>query len=202
MQSWINVFLKLFFLLTPFFVLSMFLAMTSQWERRARHILAIRITAAVTVLCGGLLLFGEYVFSIFGITIDAFRVGAGILLFLSGLSLSRGEVIRPASDEHDIAVVPMAMPITVGPATTGALLVMGGEITMVREKLLVGSALLAAIFCVGLLLYVASEVERHISRTGLSILSRLTGLILASMAAQMVFEGIRGLLHTPITAGP
>ncbi|MCC6424809.1 MAG: MarC family protein [Phycisphaerales bacterium] len=197
MRMWINIFLKLFFLLTPFFVLSMFLAMTSGWERRARRILAIRITAAVVVLCGGLLLFGEYVFSIFGITIDAFRVGAGVLLFLSGLSLSRGEIARPAGDEHDIAVVPMAMPITVGPATTGALLVMGGEITLVREKLVVGSALLAAIFCVGFLLYLAGEVERHISRTGLSILSRLTGLILASMAAQMIFEGIRGLMKNP-----
>jgi len=200
MQMWLNIFLRFFFLLTPFFVLSMFLAMTSGWERPARRVLAIRIALAVMVLCVGLLLFGEYVFAIFGITIDAFRVGAGVLLFLSGLSLSRGEAARPANGENDIAVVPMAMPITVGPATTGALLVMGGEMATMREKILAGSALLGAIFCVGLLLYIAGEVERHLSRTGLAVLSRLTGLILASMAAQMIFDGIRGLMK--LSGGP
>lgn len=201
MRMWLNDFLRFFFLLTPFFVLSMFLTLTSGWQRRARRVLALRIIAAVTVLCAGLLLFGEYVFAVFGITIDAFRVGAGALLFLSGLSLSRGESSRPASEEHDIAVVPMAMPITVGPATTGALLVMAGEVVSTREKLMVGSALLAAIFCVGLLLYIASEVERHMSRTSLAVLSRLTGLILASMAAQMIFMGISGLLKLPGSGG-
>src|SRR5690554_4059316 len=120
---WLNEFLRFFFLLTPFFVLSMFLAMTAGWRPAARRLLAVRVISAVGVLCAGLLLFGEYVFAVFGITIDAFRVGAGALLFLSGLSLSRGQSTQVSGDKHDIAVVPLAIPITVGPATTGTLLV-------------------------------------------------------------------------------
>ncbi len=192
---WLNEFIRFFFLLTPFFVLSMFLAMTTTWERQARRVLALRVTAAVAVLCAGLLLFGEYVFALFGITIDAFRVGAGTLLFLSGLSLSRGHSAESTGQKHDIAVVPLAIPITVGPATTGTLLVMGGELTLLRDKLQLGSALLAAILAVGLLLYAAAEVERLLGRTGVTILSRITGLILASMAAQMIFTGVRGLME-------
>lgn len=191
---WLNEFLRFFFLLTPFFVLSMFLAMTNDWRPAARRVLAVRVIAAVGVLCAGLLLFGEYVFAMFGITIDAFRVGAGALLFLSGLSLSRGQSTQVSGDKHDIAVVPLAIPITVGPATTGTLLVMGGEIIQTSQKLHLGSALLAAIAALGVLLYAAGAVERILGRTGLTILSRITGLILASMAAQMIFTGIRSLL--------
>src|SRR5690606_23230710 len=118
----------------------------------------------------------------------------GALLFLSGLSLSRGESTQVSDNKHDIAVVPLAIPITVGPATTGTLLVMGGEMTRLYDKLQLGSALLAAIAAVGVLLYAAGEVERLLGRTGLSILSRITGLILASMAAQMIFTGVRSLM--------
>lgn len=194
MQAWFNVYLKFFFLLTPFFALSMFIAMTSGWDRRSRRKLAVRVSLAVIVLCSILFLFGGYVFEVFGITLDAFRIGAGTLLFLSGLSLSRGDIAPPADSTHDIAVVPLAVPITVGPATTGALLVMGGEVIPIHAKIVAGSAMLAAALCIGMMLFVASEVERYLSRTSLAILSRLTGLILVSMAAQMIFAGARELL--------
>ncbi len=194
MQSWISIFLKFFFLLTPFFVLSILLAMTVGWEARARRALAVRVTMAVLIICTGLFLFGGFVFTVFGITLDAFRVGAGALLFLSGLSLTRGEIVRPAEDAGGIAVVPLAIPITVGPATTGALLVMGGELTSTADKLVAGSAMLSAALVVGVMLFMSSALERRLGRTGLGILSKLTGLILVSMAAQMIFTGARNLL--------
>lgn len=194
MQPWLNVFLKFFFLLTPFFVLSMFLAMTLGWDRRERRTLALRMTAAVIILCAGLFLFGSFAFEVLGITLDAFRVGAGVLLFLSGLQLTRGDVPRPQGDAHDIAVVPLAVPITVGPATTGALLVMGAELVALPDRLVAGSAMLTAILAVGFLLFVGGELEHRLSRSALAILSRITGLVLVSMAAQMIFLGARNLL--------
>lgn len=194
MQAWVNTFLKFFFLLTPFFVVSIFLAMTTGWEARTRRTLAMRVTGAVLLACITLFLFGTYVFEIFGITLDAFRVGAGVLLFLSGLSLTRGEIVRPVNDAGDIAVVPLAIPVIVGPGTTGALLVMSGELNGMSQKILTGSAILAAALVVGVLLLVAGAIERRLGRTGLAILSKLTGLIVASIAAQMVFTGIRNLM--------
>lgn len=196
MQVWFNIFLKFFFLLTPFFVLSIFLAMTAGWEARARRVLAVRVTVAVVLICMALFLFGSYVFAVFGITLDAFRVGAGVLLFLSGLSLTRGEIIGPPNDAGNIAVVPLAIPITVGPATTGTLLVMSGELASTADKVLAGSAMLTAALTVGALLLMADVLERRLGRTGLAILSKLTGLVLASMAAQIIFIGVRNLLAT------
>lgn len=194
MQTWFNIFIEFFFLLTPFFALSIFLAMTHGWQPAARRTLAVKVTFAVILTCLSLFFFGGFFFQVFGITVDAFRIGAGTLLFLSGLALTRGDATVPSSDLSTMAVVPLAIPVTVGPATTGVLLVMGGERMQLHAKLFAAGAILAAAACVGLLLVLASQIERFVGRTGLAVLSKLTGLILASMAAEMIFTGVRNLL--------
>lgn len=197
MNLFVSTWITFFFLLTPFFALSMFLALTPHLEERERRRLAVRVTWAIVVVSLALYLFGNSLFSIFGITVDAFRVGAGVLLFLSAVDLVRNDAsARTVPVEGDIAVVPLAVPITIGPATTGALLVMGSaaHTAPLAERLLSGAGLLAALLCVSAMLFAAAAVERLIGRQGLVILSKLTGLVLAALAAQIVFDGIRGLL--------
>ncbi len=191
----IETYIKLFFLLTPFFVLSAFLSMTRTMDLRARRILALRVTAAVAVAGCVLSLAGGAIFSLFGITLDAFRVGAGALLFLSAVGLVRGgRVEAEADDGGDISVVPLAIPITIGPATVGALLVMGAQLETAWERSVEIGAFLAASLSVGAMLLAATAIERLVGRMGLTILSKLTGLILAALSAQIVFTGVRGLL--------
>ncbi len=190
-----NTTIKFFFLLTPFFVLSMFLSMTHDFTARRRLALALRVTVAVVLVGIVLVYFGNAIFSLFGITLDAFRIGAGILLFLSSIDLARGTGGRQQIEpDQDIAVVPLAIPITVGPATTGALLVMGAESPSMTGRLLVAAALVLAALAVGAMLMAASSLERWVGKRGLSILSKLTGLILAALASQMVLTGIAGFL--------
>lgn len=191
----VETYITLFFLLTPFFVLSAFLSMTRTMDIRARRALSLRVTAAVAVAGCVLFLAGNAIFSLFGITLDAFRVGAGALLFLSAVGLVRGgKVEAQAEDEGDISVVPLAIPITIGPATVGALLVMGAQLGTPFERGVAIGAFLAASLSVGLMLLAATSIERLVGRMGLSILSKLTGLILAALSAQIVFTGVRGLL--------
>ena len=195
MNTFVSIWIKFFFLLTPFFVLSMFLALTPDLGERERRRLAGRVTWAVVVVSLALFFFGNALFRVFGITVDAFRVGAGALLFLSAVDLVRGDTsARTVPPEGDIAVVPLAIPITIGPATTGALLVMGSEASTPAERAVGCAGLLAALLCVSGLLFAAASVERLIGRQGLTILSKITGLVLAALAAQIVFAGIRGLL--------
>jgi multiple antibiotic resistance protein len=195
MRQLLNIYIKFFFLLTPFFLLSTFLAMTREMTAEQRKRLAVRVTLAVIVICFILFLIGDYIFQIFGITLDSFRIGTGILLILSAISLVLGSERQMSADESlDIAVVPLAIPVTVGPATTGALLVMGGERTGLGERLVGLLAILLAAVSVGMLLYVSGAVERLLKRQGLNILSKVTGLILAALAAQMIMSGIVGFL--------
>ena len=195
LHFFVTVWLKFFFLFTPFFALSMFLSMTGDYTEKRRRKLAVMISVAVAVLCIGLLFLGNQIFAIFGITLNAFRIGVGALLFLSAVSLVQGRKSSPdANQEADIAVVPLAMPVIVGPATTGTLLVMGAGLSSVTEKAVGCLALLFAVLCVGVMLLLATAIERGIGYRGLNILSKLTGIILAALAAQMIMDGILGFI--------
>ena len=195
LSDFFTVWIRFFFILTPFFVLSYFLVMTRKMKPSAKTALAIRVTLAIIIICSVLYFFGNYIFSVFGITLDAFRIGAGAILFLSAVDLVRGTKSgMTKEDGADIAVVPLAIPVTVGPGTTGVLLVMGAETTELNTRLLGCGSLLAAILCVMVLLLLASQIEKLIGQRGLTILSKLTGLVLSAIAAQMIFTGIRNFL--------
>ncbi len=185
------VFVKFFFILTPFFIMAVFIAMTENETVEIRHRLAVRITVAVIVISLILYFAGAAIFELLGITVDAFRIGAGALLFLSAVSLVNGKLQLPDSKRSimDLAVVPLAIPVTLGPGSVGALVVMSSETQGLQQQILTAVSITAASLCVGLLLYLSAEVKRMIGRSGISMLSKLTGLILASLSCQMMFTG-------------
>ena len=195
MHSVVSFWITLFFVLSPFFALTMFLSMTEGYDPVRRQRLAVMVSVAVAVICLILLFAGRQIFAVFGITLDAFRIGAGTLLLLSAIGLVQGKpgAVR-SSPEDDIAVVPLAMPIVVGPATTGTLLVMGAELATLQEKIFGSLALLLAVLAVAAILLAGTAIQRWVGTRGISILSRLTGLILAALAAQMIMTGIQGFL--------
>ncbi len=91
-------------------------------------------------------------------------------------------------------MVPLAIPVAIGPATTGALLVTSGDMASTSHLMVAMLAVLTAVVFTGLLLFVSSYFEKILKRQGLAILSKITGLILAAMAAEMVMNGIKGFL--------
>jgi multiple antibiotic resistance protein len=187
-----SIWLRFFFLFTPFFALTMFLTLTQSYTEAHRRKLAVQVTFAAAVICMALFFFGNVVFAVFGITLDAFRVGAGALLFLSAVRLVYAKEAPPvAGANEDVAVVPLAIPVIVGPATTGALLVLGGEMTDTSHRMIGLIALILAALSLGMILYLGSVIEKLMGKKGLSILSKITGLILAALAAQMMLMGIQ-----------
>ena len=200
--SALGVFVKLFLLLTPFFVLSVFVTTCSGLEKNQQRKLAIRVAAAVLTMTCVLYLFGEVIFRYLGITLDAFRIGAGLVLMLNGIDMVRGSGIPGnralASGEDDPAVVPLAIPTTVGPGTIGTLLVMGAEASGFKQMVLEVSAIALASVCVGVMLLFSDYVERVLKKNGLSILTKLTGMYIVALAAQVIFTGVDGMLNGSI----
>lgn len=193
----LNTFVKIFFLLTPFVAVSSFLMMTAEESSAKQKQVALRTTIALVFMTLGLYFFGNYIFKAFGITLDAFRIGAGAVLFLSAVSLVRGSTMYPqTAGDQDISVVPLAMPIIIGPGTTGALLLMGAETAGVDANLANCGAIVVASLAVGALLFTAASSKRFLRPVVLSVLSKLTGLVVASLAAQLVFSGIKSFLAT------
>ena len=195
LQTFINYYLKIFFILTPFFVLSAFLSLTRDFQDSEKKQIALKVTVAVMISSFVIYLFGKFIFELFGITLDAFRIGAGTILFLSALSMiSDGNDTKNQGNNRDIAVVPLAMPMTVGPGVIGVLLVIGAEAGSYAEKLIIGAALFLAVVSMGIILYLSTVMKRLIGKQGLVILPKITGLFVSAIAAQIIFTGIQNFL--------
>jgi len=190
--------IKFFFILTPFFVLSMFIVMTEGMSRARQRRIAEKTTLAILIICFFFYFLGNYAFIAFGITLDAFRIGAGAILFLTGVNLvmdrEKDKDPDPAK-AGDISVTPLAIPFAVGPGAIGTIMVASAETHAWDAHLAVCLGIGMAVLATGLLLLAALPMERLIGRGGIRILSKLTGLILAALAAQMIFTGIKNFLH-------
>lgn len=197
MDLYISSLLKIFFIMTPFFVLSVFLTVTQEATISERKALAIKVTTSVIIISMILLFFGKHIFIIFGITLDAFRIGAGALLFITAVELVKGnkdDAKVAKKDISQLAVVPLSIPITIGPGTIGILLVMGATFENTSSMLVGSLSLLSAVMMIGIMLYSASFIENFIGKQGLLVISKITGLFLAALSAQIVFTGINNLL--------
>ncbi|WP_320035296.1 MarC family protein [Campylobacterota bacterium DY0563] len=198
MELFVATFLKMFFIMTPFFVLSVFLTVTTDATLLEKRALAIKVTTSVIVISIVLLYFGKYIFAVFGITLDAFRIGAGALLFLSAVELIKGNKDTQKIEQKDIselAVVPLSIPITIGPGTIGVLLVMGAGFKNAAEHFVGSIALVCAVVVIGLMLYFSHIIKKVVGRQGLLVVSKITGLFLAALSAQIIFTGIKNFLN-------
>ena len=195
-SEFISVYLKYFFILTPFFILAVFLAITEHETETVRRKLAIRVTGGVIAISLILFWFGQTIFSVLGITGDAFRIGAGALLFISAVSLVQGKIQLPSAKSSimDLAIVPLAIPMTIGPGSVGYLILMSNAMPSFADGVVISAALAASSLSVGVLLWASSSIERVIGANGISMLSKITGLILASLSCQMMFTGIAAFL--------
>ncbi len=200
MAFFINTLIQLFALLSPFGSASVFLASTSELTAAERRKAAVRATIAIIAITLMIYLTGRHLLRGLGITLDAFRIGTGVVLFLTAISIIRGiDFFQKPKPGDDFAIVPFAIPITVGPGTIGYLMVISADVQDWSLRI----STLAALFCVitlmFFLLFFCDWVERILGRRGMQVINKLFGLILSAMAAQIVMDGVRNVLLPPST---
>ena len=195
--TFLSNYLNFFFLLTPFFVLSTFISLTEGLSGRLRRRLARNVTIGIVTVTLIIFWLGIYIMKLFDITVDAFRAGSGVLLLLTAISLVLGKntAISAKNEQEmlDMAVVPLAVPITAGPATLGMLMVLGTTTDGIPMKLLLSASIIAASVSIGLMLAVSDKLLKYIGHSNIAILSKITGLILAAIAMQMITIGVKDL---------
>lgn len=187
--------LHILILLNPSAVLSTFLALTANEDERTRKNIVLR--SAVAVLAAGIILYfsGTVIFNLFGINIDVFRIGGGVILMVCAIKLVLGDngkkEEKSEAQSGDIAVVPLAIPMAVGPGTSAGLIVIGmAEKTFASIVFNLGAIALAAVLLTALLL-AGTKAERTLGKRGISIITKLTGLFLSALAAGMILEGVK-----------
>jgi multiple antibiotic resistance protein len=179
----------------PVKVAPVFLALTSELVPDARRRIAIR----GTLVAGGILLFfgllGDDVLALLGISLSGVRISGGILLFLLAIRLvGEDEDTSGAagSGRGDVAVFPIATPMIAGPATITATLVMAsGHKNHLAENVVMFAMLALVLLITYACLVWAAAVERRLGATGMHVVGRILGILLAALAADLVMAGLR-----------
>lgn len=198
LEAILGLVVKLYVLMTPTGVLSAFITNTRDLDQKERYAIACKTSLAIFIIGELLFLFGAPLFTLFGFTLDAFRIGVGILLFLSAIRLMNEDAPAQHVASHpDISIVPLAIPLGMGPASIGTLMVLGASAHTHGQVLSASVALFIASLGMCALLCLAGPVERILKRSGIAIMAKLTALLLSALAAQVIFSGIRGFMNQP-----
>ncbi len=192
------------FIVDPIGLVPMFLAMTAHDSPERSRAMAARAVVTAGLVLTFFALFGSFVFRFFGVTLAAFRVAGGLLLMLTALDMLRAQSpatkTSPAEEREgesleDIAIVPLAMPLIAGPGAIATVMVlMARHGAGVSAGLQVIASIVITMLVTYLCLRSAKTVRRVLKQTGIAILERVFGLILAAIAVQFVFDGGRELL--------
>ncbi|MFM2482188.1 MarC family protein [Celerinatantimonas sp. YJH-8] len=195
----LNICVKFFFMCAPFFVLSTYIAITRRWEDEIRRKLAIKVIIASILMCLIVYIGGDFIFSLFGINIHSFRIGTGIILLLTAIQLASGadgnSKVSADVTPSDVIVVPLTTPVVVGPAVLGALVVMAADAKDMTTRVADLAGIILAMLLLGVILYLSATMERLITKQGISVMTKISGLVLSAIAAQMIMTGVSAFIH-------
>jgi multiple antibiotic resistance protein len=146
--------------------------------------------------------YGAQLMGLFGITVDSMRAAGGVIVLMIGLQMlmnvsaysSSATELIDARSRDSIAIVPLAIPIVAGPGTMATVLLATQQHSEVLSKLEISAVIASMSAFTGLLFSFATPISRWLGASGMGVVTRVTGLILASIAMRMLAEGLKGLL--------
>ncbi|MBB3063238.1 MarC family protein [Microbulbifer rhizosphaerae] len=197
MSEWINSFVFFFAVIDPVGTLPIFIAVTSlhsEWQKRKIAMLAVAVAAGILLF---FLFAGQYLLEAIGVPLSAFQVAGGVVLFLFALTMIFGEgkpeqEMDILKEGHETAIFPLAVPSIASPGAMLAAVVLTDNYRFDPvHQIRIATAMLAVLGIVLLLLLTANWIFRWIGNAGASIVSRVMGLILASVATTNVLVGIQ-----------
>lgn len=208
----ISAFLTLFVVIDPVAVAPMFVALTQDMasaQRRAAAVRAVAVAAAVLTVFG---LFGEVLLKVAGISLDAFRISGGLLLFLIAVEMlfekrtprRETRVGTEAADEHphDPSVFPIAVPLVAGPGAMATMVLLASQQGGAWPWVVTLHLIMFAVLALTLVLFLAGgRIGALLGRNGINVLTRLFGILLAALAVQIVLNGLAGYGLRPALPG-
>ncbi len=197
MNDLIATFIFFFAVIDPIGTVPVFIAVTSRYEDKDKRKIACKAALVSAVILLFFVVAGEIILTAIDIPLAAFQIAGGIVLFLFALSMIFGESkpeeeIKMAVNASETAIFPLAVPSIASPgAMLAAVLLTENNRYNLWEQAQTTVIMLSVILVVLLLMLVASWVHRMIGNSGASIISRVMGLILASVAVSSVLDGVK-----------
>lgn len=198
----VTAFTALFVIIDPIGLTPIFVALTAGMTARQRRAIAFR---AVAISAGILVLFalaGEALLTALGISMPAFRIAGGLLLFLTALEMlfsrrtQRREAQAGADEPHapddDPSVFPLALPLIAGPGAIATMILLTDGATTLGAAQAIGVMLSVLALCL-VLFQLAAPLERLLGKVGTNVVTRLLGMLLAALSVQFVVDGISAI---------
>ena len=192
-------FTSILFLVDPIAVVPTFLAITQGESEERRRVTARRACVAAGILLIVFAAAGNLIFRAFGITLPAFRIAGGAILWLVAMDMLRGERRTQESEaeidegirKEDVALTPLAMPMLAGPGAISTVMVLSGQARTPARAAVIYASIVITLLISWVMLRVGDRVMSHFGQTGIRVVMRIMGLMLAAVAVQFIVTGIR-----------
>lgn len=192
----ISAFVTLFVVIDPIGLTPIFVALTAGMTQPQRRAIIFRALLIATALLTVFAFTGEQVLDFMGISMPAFRIAGGLLLFVTAFDMlferrtKRREDQSEEADAPDPSVFPMAMPLIAGPGAIASMILLVGQQPELSGKLMILGVMAAVLVILALTLLASGLIERAMGRTGVMVLTRLFGMLLAALSVQFVLDGL------------
>lgn len=195
-------FTSVLFIVDPIAVVPTYLVITQGQDQAQRRVTARNACIAATLLLVTFAAVGRSIFELFGITMPAFRIAGGLILWLVAMDMLHGNrstqegtaEISEATAKDDVAVTPLAMPMLAGPGAISTVMVLSGQARTTAQTVVVYASILLALLIAWGTLRAAEWLVLRMGQTGIRVMTRLMGLMLAAIAVQFVITGVREAL--------
>ncbi|MGR3804579.1 MarC family protein [Marinibacterium profundimaris] len=198
-QFVLSAFVTLFVIIDPLGMTPLFVALTRGASREARRSIALRSCFVAFLVLTLFAVLGDKILNYVGISMPAFRVAGGILLFLTALDMlferrtkRREDQAGPSAADptDDPSVFPLAIPLIAGPGALASMILLTGEHPGIEGLAVTLGVMMAVLALVFLLFLVSSLLERAMGQTGTNVVSRILGMLLAALSVQFVMDGL------------
>ncbi|MDE0843634.1 MAG: MarC family protein [Psychrobacter pacificensis] len=203
----IKIILAFMVLINPFSALTLFLDLTRGYSMRNRRKVARVACLTIFITISFFTVAGESLLKALGISIGSFQLAGGILVFLISLNMMNGEgnPVKPDQENFDVdhvqdalptmasAVVPIAIPMMIGPGGISTVIIYSSQVSgILQVSAIIIAGLFISLFCY-LALMAAGRISRLLGDTGLNIMSRIMGMLLAAVSIEIIVSGLRTL---------
>ncbi|HEX8717467.1 MAG TPA: MarC family protein [Gemmatimonadaceae bacterium] len=203
MQFALITFTSILFIVDPVALIPTYLAITQGETPEQRRRTAMRACIAAMILLVVFGIAGRLIFRVFGITLPAFRIAGGLILWFVALDMLRGnrttqessEEIAEGQEKDDVAITPLAMPMLAGPGAISTVMVLAGQARTVSQHVVVYLSVVLTAFLSWLSLRAGERLVVVLGQTGIRVMTRIMGLLLAAVATQFIITGVRDAIH-------
>jgi multiple antibiotic resistance protein len=192
----ITAFVTLFVIVDPIGLTPLFIALTRGMDAGERRTVALRACLTAAILLCVFAALGEQVLGFVGISMPAFRIAGGVLLFLTALDMlferrARRREDQTGEERPDPSVFPLGMPLIAGPGSIATVILLAGQRPGPEGLALVVAVMLAVLAVVLAMFLTSGLLARLLGRTGINVVTRLLGMLLAALSVQFILDGLR-----------